>query len=229
MLLFQTTIKYIVNKVLFIIICCINLIAITTGQTIKHINKSIKSTNQIVIDTLDVVKAKAIEWFKNVYVEQNFKDPYSYQPLKTVVEKVTQEASLQFQIDSCRNKIAALEVDHSIAYLVGYYSGDSIAYESYLNMEKKFENPAEKKVWSEKAKDLHDAMQVLKTNISAINYQKELMNSTQKLLNSLSETDKKNTLYYLIRHDALLGKYLFKFDLRKDKGYDVVNLNIDKF
>ena len=88
------------------------------------------------------------------------------------------------------------------------------------------------------ANKYYELLQPEKAKIDAaakyISGQKELLKNTQDFLNSLSESDKKQISHYLIHHDlyaknslgnTVLGRYVFKYNLKKNEGYDVVQIN----
>jgi hypothetical protein len=70
---------------------------LVNGQTIKKAKQQVTLTKTIVSEE-EVVKLKAEEWFKNVYVESVFKDPYSYKLLKTIVTSKTIKESISDSI-----------------------------------------------------------------------------------------------------------------------------------
>lgn len=58
------------------------------------------SFSQTNIDTLSI-STKTLEWFKNVYVKENFKDPYSYQLMNYKTKIVTNREWVQTDLDFC--------------------------------------------------------------------------------------------------------------------------------
>ncbi|GEM_PF-1051367 len=65
-------------------------------------------------DSLQIIQ-KAKDYFKNFYVEYNFKDPYSYELLKIKAERVTLREKIEFDIGVFRNAKKSIKIDSTFS------------------------------------------------------------------------------------------------------------------
>lgn len=99
------------RKIIFLFIAIFSLHGVgysQTGKTIKPTTKSVAGKSAITKPESEIVKENAEKWFKDVYVEKFFKDPYSYRLMGlkaipvTIKEAFLRELSnIQYNIDTC--------------------------------------------------------------------------------------------------------------------------------
>ena len=185
------------------------------------------------IDTLVLIKNKADTFFLKDYVPDNFKDPYSYKPLKTTVTAIYLPVKMKDDADEYK-EIAALYYKDTNSSIIEIDQHTIVEDSLLLNKAKK----AYKQTWIDEIK-LHQKMIVEQRKIidSAnyhINYYLNASNKILLQLDSLSESEKHKIVYYIIQHDCygansygnlILGRYMFKYDIKEDKFYGVIRNN----
>ncbi len=192
------------KKTIAIAFCLIGI------QSLFAQKKLIKKT---VLSEQTIITNKARAWFKDVYVQVNFKDPYSYKLMKFDVYPVTNEAGLKDIIKNIDYKIDELDTSKTYSsyqlkiktirkdreYNEKYGSRDSVSVanaKSYTNML------------------LKERDEMLKEYNTTIQAKKE----AELQLNSLTPATKDKTLKYIGYLDCYgrngygniaLNKYVF--------------------
>ena len=201
------------------------------------------------VDTIELVKNLADKWFITSYVNLAFKDPYSYQPLKTIVIPVT---SAEASIDSIKrltsgypkngdksnaflSKLWMAEYDYANQTMYTYYK------KSHLdNLDKSLDKSKSKSMREYYKKSaLSDSIK-LEEELVNINQAKRLIDSVKVLIKKIENNanllplDKQQVIvYYKIYHDCygsnsygnkILGRYVYHFYLSKGYGEYVTEL-----
>ncbi|MFI5453543.1 hypothetical protein ACHMWN_15485 [Pedobacter sp. UC225_61] len=87
----------------------------------------VKKKTQTKLTEIQSTKAQALKWFKNVYVENNFKDPYSYKLMKSSIYAHS-------YYDEAQSRISTASDD------VNYYKNEIISIDSTDNKFKRYKN-----------------------------------------------------------------------------------------
>lgn len=180
----------------------------------------------------ELVKIKALNWFKKYYVEDNFKDPYSYKPLSTRVYVTTYGELLEKDTTNIGNDIVILryKADSTNYDMLKYYKERYISDSTMLSYRNNISNEylikQDLENISKERKEYLDNKSLLDSNIV-------LYNKICDRLVKLSTSERNKIAYYDIYHDCygnnsygmkVLGKYYFRFTFEK-LGYDVEKYN----
>lgn len=168
-------------------------------------------------DPLESLKAKTSKWFKDVYVESNFKDPYSYKLMKCVLYPLT----LSEWADESKRELMYRLVGKDTSDRFGEYQNSKkkveqkrIRYEEVINSSDTTEIKYRKADYNF---EMYLANKILKEYTDIKNIENEietlLKESDDKALNAIS--------YYKVYIDAygknsignsVLGKYYYMID-----------------
>lgn len=165
-----------------------------------------------------IVEEKAKSWFKKVYVELNFKDPYSYELLKIDVFPVTYQSRIEEMLRIADQDLNSLDTTR-------YYGDYQVAYREYQEA---------KRIHDSRFKSSSDSI-AIKVSLSALAYKyrpvkalsdkyKKVLEdkkTLQEALDTLSESDLLKVIRYKIYIDCyaknsygnkVLGEYVFATD-----------------
>ncbi|WP_313672008.1 hypothetical protein [Sphingobacterium multivorum] len=141
-------------------------------------------------DSLQIIE-KAKDYFKKVYVELNFKDPYSYELLKIKAERVSLREKLEFDIGVYRSAKKSVNMDSTFSF--SDFSSAKQKYEALKHTLSKGEKLKEK-----------DYNKYIKKYGEYI----ELFDSTKKEIEEFRSAHKKLDEDLLLRQEMLDNKSL---------------------
>lgn len=163
------------------------------------------------VDETEVIKTKVLKLFKEQYVEQTFKDPYSYKPLKTTVYPVTLEMKLleDTLVIYDEIKLLILKADTTKGS-VSLYKGfiEDCQKREYKDLCDQYRTKL-----ADARKDAYEAQQL-------IDFKKNQIDEIIRHVNSMTIQQKNSIGYYLILHDCygnnsygnpILGRYSMKY------------------
>jgi hypothetical protein len=168
------------------------------------------------------VKKQALYWFKNFYVDINFKDPYSYKLLKCDIYPVSAEEAL---IETCEDISREVSRADTAEYFSGYkqkkrlYFTVSNNIKAYPSIYRQSEVDRAKKDWDD---EILIYQKLLKLKIEA-----------DSLLKVMDPIVRKKVSYYSLYIDcysnnsygnAVLGRYSLHFD-KKGLVREPIQLN----
>lgn len=211
-------------KKIFIIILSLSYIYVV-GQTQKTVQNEI-----------DIVKTKAENWFKDIYVETFFKDPYSYKLLKTIVTPVNiKNATLDsikkvtYDIDTCSLAIEdrTMEVRQKSQKA---YEENKENLEKYTEMVKTDTNETSK-MYNKKRCDIYAKYALIYLSfmerIDLYNLAVEEKKRLENNLSKLTEEESEKMAYYEVKIDCysnnslgnqVLGRFQFPFTVNGPLG-----------
>lgn len=180
---------------------------------------------------IQIIKKDAINWFKQIYVESNFKDPYSYKLLKSEIYPVNNREFLESEIRQFDNIIYSSDTTKS------YFSYQT-KLKSYKNAindhHRKFKDQdtsSYRYKYSLKNLDRErlEVEEAKNRYTGAINNKKEaeelLMKSSESLLSSVSRYRIYLDCYSNNSYgNPVLGRYVFIFD-KNGKATTPLQLN----
>jgi hypothetical protein len=228
---------------IILIIVGLFIVSTSNSQTKKPSTPQVKpqATKSLVvktepekIDTLELVKQRAQKWFKDVYVENNFKDPYSYELLKLTVEPKTFYQELQND-----TSFANWDIRYEKYLLKDTLKGqfqklkdDVVMYEEKAFKKDGKVNEKYKSLYESSLKQLNEERFKRTDSLRKVEIKRDVL---VERLNTLTDEQKKMVLYYIIYLDChannsyggkILGKYTFKYNFYKS-AYDVEKVNSD--
>jgi hypothetical protein len=179
------------------------------------------------------VKSSAMSWFKNVYVESNFKDPYSYKVLKSTIIPISFKEGLESMIDQAERSAKRTDT-------ADWGSDYKIQRRKYFQSERYHKN---RFTDADTLKQAYiNSNKILKWELSKVNDEikkhfafKSERDSLIKLKGSISEKKAIETFYYIVYIDcysnnsygnAVLGKYSFHYN-KNGLVRDPIKLNND--
>lgn len=210
------------KKVLIIYLIILSIIV--NGQTTKNRVSQPKTTLKVE----DTIKLEAEKWFKTVYVEAVFKDPYSYKLLKTIVTPKNWREALSDSIaritsfiDATTLSIKDRSMETRAEYLAEY--NKTIAWidrDSKLSKEEKAFSSDEYAKIEIINQDIVHVLKLAMLKIDQYNLNIELRALLEKKLDNLTPEQSKQLAYYEIRIDCysnnsignqILGRFCFPF------------------
>lgn len=213
------------------VLVCLGFTFLTSTLFAQNkVGKASTTKSTVKPDNTALIKRKAEAWFKTEYVPSNFKDKYSYKPLKTTVVPV----SLQKQLEEDTLLLGLENLRYEADSTKGHYEWyKSNARDALKNSQNDSTSP-----YYSKYRTYLGFIQVEKQRLEAsrIRLDKKLNSiaEAKQRLARLTEAEKKTVGYYLIFHDChannsyggqVLGVYSFKYDAARNMGYDVIKLN----
>lgn len=193
---------------------------------VKPATKTNTATKSVpVLSEEDKIKVEAEKWFKNVFVETTFKDPYSYKNLKTLVSPVSFEQTKIDEYDSAGKELAKL--DTTGAKFRHLKNMTSISIQSRDRMQKLYDDAKSegaKKIYKQSIDRSENDYQQALSDLQLHERQFETATKNHLILKeSLSKIDpsiKDKIVYYRVFIDCyaknsyggeVLGKYVFKW------------------
>lgn len=184
------------------------LICYTSQAQVKK-KTPIKKT-PVRLTEIQQIKKNALSWFKNVYVDSYFKDPYSYKVLKCDIYPVNNEEALKSAAEDLSYAVERLDTlksysDYGIKKRQYHKAVNNI--KVYPTIYSQTDVDKAKKAWDD---------EILKYN-QALSDKKE----TDSLLLVIDANTRKKVSYYMVYLDCysnnsygnpVLGKYSFYFD-----------------
>lgn len=210
------------KKLLIILLALLGLTV--NAQTKKSVSKP-TTLSKVILSEEDIVKSKAEDWFKTIYVESVFKDPYSYKLLKTIVIPKTKKegltdslTKLQYTIDT--TKLTPKDISDRAEYQSMYDKGkaDLDKYSKLLETEK---DPKQIEYYQKRnAINQKYALLCLSTlrQIDIYNVKVKQKEILEKIINTLTPEEANKLSYYEIRIDCysnnslgnqVLGRFSF--------------------
>jgi hypothetical protein len=207
-----------------LIIHLILLSIIVNGQTTKNRVSQLKTTLTIE----DTIKLEAETWFKNVYVEALFKDPYSYKHLKTIVspknwrealiDSIARISSVIETINlTSEEKLPETRTEYQIKYEKSLAEIDEINKLSKEEKEFAKEDFAKMVIYSQ---EIANILKELMLKIDLYNLNIKIKALLEIKLDNLTPEQSKQLVYYEIKIDCysnnsignqILGRFCFPF------------------
>lgn len=208
---------------------------LTFGQT-KKATGVVKTKTTTITTPEEKVKKNAEKWFKEIYVEKNFKDPYSYKLLKLTSEKFSKEQDLNDSISYLTAEIEKCKLPERERTPEGRQAYKSIFDKASLEI-KKDENALNNAKEANEIEYLNKRIAISKKHaLACLDRMKEydlyVLNldekkRVQEKLSSLSPQQAAELSYYRIKIDCysknslgneVLGKFQFPFTERGTIG-----------
>lgn len=228
-------------KKLSIIIILLSIFMMSANSQAKKNIKSSKANTEKI--QLDEIKANAEKWFKDVYVESFFKDPYSYKLLKSMVTSISKKESLIKDISMVQNRIdtcsLAMEDRNTEAYdiCIKELERGKAEYEKEMTLLKSATSAFERETHEGRAK-IHQKYNTFYLTTAKM-IQLYLLDIKERevltlLLSNLDSVESEKLAYYEIRIDCysknsigneVLGRFSFPFTINGPMGD---NNGIDK-
>lgn len=219
------------KKLLLAMIAFVGLMLGANAQT-KNRNGSMRNkpqpTSVVVRDSVAVIKEQAEKWFRDVYVEKHFNDPYSYRLMKVSASPVTLKEALEIDLGNVKMAIDTCSIPKKERTPEGQKKLEGIIKDRQTNIEelnKQLDAGTGNREYLIKMRDIYleylnkyiDYKKRLDICILAIQTYDKIKNS----IDELSEQSANQIAYYLIKLDCysknkmgneMLGRFEFPFN-----------------
>lgn len=219
-------------KKLLLTAIAIVAVALCTNAQVKNRKVSTQSkqtTSSVSVkDSVAIIAAQAEKWFREVYVEKHFNDPYSYRLMKVNASPITIKEALEIDLAKVKIEIDTCSISEKEKTRATQRGLEEAIEESKTNIErlnKQIENGEDKNGYLAKRRDIY-----AKYLVEYLDYKKridiyflavETYDKIKKSIDELSEQVANRRAYYLIKLDCysknkigneVLGRFEFPFN-----------------